>query len=64
MVMLAMTILVHFGVLYLYWVSERIYTHTRIQPAALHCTLQPRHLAHTRPANSPVWTVHDAFYVT
>jgi hypothetical protein len=26
-------------------------------------TLQPSHLAHTRPASNLVWTVHGAFYV-
>ena len=56
MAMLAMTILVHFLVL----------------PTLAHCAtykhpkgtiLQPRHLAHTKPASSLVWIVHGALYV-
>ena len=39
MAMLAMTILVHFWVLYGIWGHWTIYTHAKVQPAALHCSL-------------------------
>jgi hypothetical protein len=51
MVMLAMTIMVHFWMVY--WVMGHCatYTQPKAQPAALHCNLNPNlatsHLAHT-----------------
>ena len=42
------------------WGHCAIYTHQKVQPAALHCSLATWRI---RPASSLVRTVHGAFYV-
>ena len=58
MAMLAITILVHFWVLY----GAMDHLHAPQGPTC-GTSLQPSLLAHTRPASSLVWTVHGVFYV-
>ena len=38
-----------------------VYTHTRIQPAVLHCSLATWRIL-DQPAVCLVWTLHGAFY--
>jgi hypothetical protein len=38
-----------------HWASCKL-TKVKVQSAALHTSLQPSHLSHTRPVNSLVWT--------
>ena len=62
MAKLTMTILmVHFWVLY-WGIGELGHLHAPQGPTC-GTTLQPSHLAYTRPASSLFWTVHGAFYV-
>ena len=59
MAMLAMTILVHFSVVY--WATHcTTYMHPKAQPAALHCSLS---LALASWHILVVWAVHGTFYV-
>jgi hypothetical protein len=58
MAMLAMTILVHFWVLY-----GAIGTSTRIQGPTCSTTLQPSHLGHARLARLKLRLLYGAFHV-
>ena len=58
MAKLAMTILIHFWVLY--WATEHI--HPPLGPTC-RTILQPSHLGHAMPVGWPLWLLNAAFYV-
>ena len=59
MTMLAMTILVHFWMLYF---ATYIYTHPPLGPTC-RTILQPSHLGNARPVGWQFWLLYGAFYV-
>ena len=63
MVMLAMTILVHFWVLYVAIGPSTCTTRSNLRHYSTWRMLGRTNLAHARPASSLVRTVHGAFYV-